>query len=510
MCVNIIDFGSQYTHLIARRLREMRVNHNVLPARVNNHKIRRVLANEEPVILSGCGDTILDQPEDESIFQDIPPNKAVLGICYGMQLLVKVYGGSVITNTMQRAFGFVEAQFDSSEIFNGLGKTKQQVWMSHNDSVAKLPPGFISTARTKNCKNLAFAHPTLPILGLQFHPEVTHTQNGSKILENFVFRVARYKPNLTTTISIKERIAYIREQVGNDSVVLGLSGGVDSMVCALLTHRAIGKRLHCIIVDNGLLRIREMSSILHNSSHLGLILHPVNARKEFLDRLKNIVDPEQKRKIIGATFIKVFSKTAKALGEIKWLAQGTLFPDVVESAGRKNAKLIKSHHNVGGLPRNIKLKLLEPLRHLFKDEVRTLGRELGLGEEILTRHPFPGPGLAVRIAGKITKKRLAILRQADTIFMEELKITGWYQKVAQAFCVLLPVQSVGVMGDSRFLGYTIVLRAVASTDFMTASCAQLPHTFLQRCATRIINQTPGIARVCHDLTSKPPGTIEWE
>ncbi|MCP4649939.1 MAG: glutamine-hydrolyzing GMP synthase [PVC group bacterium] len=506
----IIDFGSQYSQLIARRVREYNVYCEIYPPNITAEKIKKL--SPQGIIFSG-GPSSLTQKHaprcDKAIFKlEIP----ILGICYGMQLIAHHFKGTV-GKSSAREYGKTELYIDTSkQLFSGLGK-KIITWMSHEDKVKKLPKDFLALAHTCNSKIASFAHKKRPIFGLQFHPEVVHTPKGKIILKNFLFKVCGAKGLWTMQSFIKESISQIREKVQDDSVVLGLSGGVDSSVGAVLLHKALGKRLHCIFVNNGLLRSQEAEKVKNTfKKHYRMNFHYVNAEKLFLKQLKGVTDPEKKRKIIGKLFIHVFETEAKKLKNIKYLAQGTLYPDVIESQsvfGGPSA-VIKSHHNVGGLPKKMQLKLIEPLRFLFKDEVRLLGKALRVPEAIINRHPFPGPGLAIRILGSITKERLDVLRQADKRFIEELKNAGLYNKVWQALSVLLPVKSVGVMGDERTYENTIALRAVTSVDGMTADWAKLPMKVLETVSNRIINEVKGVNRVVYDISSKPPATIEWE
>lgn len=506
----IIDFGSQYSQLIARRIREYNVYCEVYPPQITAAKIKELAPTG--IIFSGgpCSITQKNAPRpDKKIFAlGIP----LLGICYGMQLIANHFNGKV-GKSSEREYGRTELSIkNSANLFSGLGK-KMITWMSHEDKVTRLPKGFTCLANTKNSQNAAFFNKELRIFGVQFHPEVVHTPKGKIILKNFLFKICHCKGTWTMKSFIKESVKQIQTQVGKDSVVLGLSGGVDSSVAALLLHKALGKRLHCIFVNNGLLRYKEADQVRTTfGKHYKMNFHYVNAEKLFLDKLKGITNPERKRKIIGRLFIRVFEAEAKKLKSVKFLAQGTLYPDVIESQsvfGGPTA-LIKSHHNVGGLPKKMKLKLVEPLRFLFKDEVRLLGSTLGLPEEMINRHPFPGPGLAIRILGSITKQRLDILKQADFRFIEEIKSAGIYNDIWQALSVLLPVKSVGVMGDERTYENTIALRAVTSVDGMTADWAKIPPDVLGKVSNRIINEVKGVNRVVYDISSKPPATIEWE
>ena len=506
----IIDFGSQYSQLIARRIREYNVYCEVYPPQITAKKIKELAP--KGIIFSGgpCSITQKNAPKcDKGIFAlGIP----LLGICYGMQLIANHFQGKV-GKSSDREYGRTELFIDNTrDLFSGLGK-KIITWMSHEDKVSKLPKGFSCLAHTKNSPYAGFKNNELKIFGVQFHPEVVHTPKGKIILKNFLFKICKCTGNWTMKSFINESVKQIRSQVGDNSVVLGLSGGVDSSVAALLLHKALGKRLHCIFVNNGLLRYKEAEQVRSTfGKHYKMNFHYVNAEKLFLEKLKGVTSPERKRKIIGRLFIRVFEAEAKKLKNIKFLAQGTLYPDVIESQsvfGGPTAT-IKSHHNVGGLPKKMNLKLVEPLRFLFKDEVRLLGVALGLPHEMIHRHPFPGPGLAIRILGSITKQRLEILRQADFRFIEEIKAAGIYNDIWQALSVLLPVKSVGVMGDERTYENTIALRAVTSVDGMTADWAKIPPEVLGKISNRIINEVKGVNRVVYDISSKPPATIEWE
>ena len=506
----VLDFGSQYTQLIARRIRESDVYSEILPWDIDESKI--INLNPKGVILSGGPNSVTESYTPripQCIFDIAVP---ILGICYGMQTLAEQMGGHVISAN-QKEFGHSELEVVSeSIIFQNLNK-KINVWMSHGDQVQDLPDDFNLTASTATAPVAAMEHKDLPIYGIQFHPEVTHTDNGQKILENFIFNVCKSNTDWKMHDLISERIKEIKEQVQDNKVLLGLSGGVDSSVTAALLHKAIGKKLTCVFVDNGLLRKNEAKQVMQTfADNMNLNVIKSDSEDIFLRHLKNIDDPEQKRKVIGRTFIDIFDAEAIKLKDIKFLAQGTIYPDVIESSGSesKEARVIKSHHNVGGLPEEMKLDLVEPLRDLFKDEVRRMGLELGIPKKMIERHPFPGPGLGVRIIGEITKEKTNILQEADHIFIEELIKADLYDTVSQAFAVLLPVKSVGVVGDERRYAEVIALRAVETVDFMTARWAHLPYKFLEHVSNRIVNEIEDVSRVVYDISSKPPATIEWE
>jgi len=509
--VLILDFGSQYTQLIARRVREAKVYCEIHPCNLSLEKIETF--SPKGIILSGGPSSIYDKdaPMADSGVFDL--NVPILGICYGMQFLTQLLGG-VVAKATDREYGHATIIVEDDEnLFHGLGKgTRQTVWMSHGDRIDKMPEGFVPLANSKNSPVAAMADISRGYFGVQFHPEVAHTPEGPKILRNFLFRICGCQPTWTMTSFVHRTIKDLREQVGENRVICGLSGGVDSSVTAVLLHKAIGNKLSCILVDNGLLRrgeVREVMEIFQE--HYGMDLRMVQASEYFLRCLDGITDPEEKRKIIGREFITVFEKKAKELGKAKYLAQGTLYPDVIESVSFKGpSATIKSHHNVGGLPEAMKLKLIEPLRELFKDEVREVGAELGLPRELVMRQPFPGPGLAVRILGEITHERLEILRSSDAIVIEEIRMAGLYEKVWQAFAVLLPVRTVGVMGDERTYENVIAVRVVDSLDAMTADWSKIPYEVLGRISNRIINSVKGVNRVVYDISSKPPSTIEWE
>jgi len=506
----IIDFGSQYNQLIARRVRESRVYCQIEPPTISVDAVRRL--NPEGIILSGGPASIYwkKSPKVDPGMFDI--GVPVLGICYGMQVMIGALGGAV-ARADKREYGMAELTVLHPEgLFKGVDR-HTPCWMSHGDSPAKLPPGFHATASTENTPIAAMADPTRKFYGLQFHPEVVHTPKGKIMLRNFLFDVCGCRRNWTMKSFAEESAREIKEAVGKSRVILGLSGGVDSSVAALLIHKAIGKRLTCIFVDNGLLRKDEAKKLKTVfKEHLDLNIRFVNAGKRFLSELNGVVDPEKKRKIIGRVFLEVFEAEALKIREAEFLAQGTLYPDVIESQSAFGGPtaVIKSHHNVGGLPKKMKLKLVEPLRYLFKDEVRKLGKTLGLPESLVWRQPFPGPGLAVRIIGDITQRRLAILREVDHILLEEIRQAGYYKKLWQSFAVLLPIKSVGIMGDKRTYEHIAAIRAVTSKDAMTADWAKLPHKLLGVISNRIINEVRGVNRVVYDISSKPPSTIEWE
>ena len=506
----VLDFGSQYTQLIARRIRESDVYSEILPWDIDESKI--INLNPKGIILSGGPNSVTDSYTPripQCIFDLAVP---ILGICYGMQTLAEQMGGHVISAD-QKEFGHSELEVVSeSIIFQNLNK-KINVWMSHGDQVQDLPDDFNLTASTATAPIAAMEHKDLPIYGIQFHPEVTHTDSGQKILENFIFNACKSKTDWKMNDLISERVNEIQEQVQDNKVLLGLSGGVDSSVTAALLHKAIGKKLTCVFVDNGLLRKNEANQVMQTfADNMNLNVIKSDSEDIFLRHLKSIDDPEQKRKVIGRTFIDIFDAEAIKLKDIKFLAQGTIYPDVIESSGSesKEARVIKSHHNVGGLPEEMKLDLVEPLRDLFKDEVRRMGLELGIPKKMIERHPFPGPGLGVRIIGEITKEKTNILQEADHIFIEELIKADLYDTVSQAFAVLLPVKSVGVVGDERRYAEVIALRAVETVDFMTARWAHLPYKFLEHVSNRIVNEIEDVSRVVYDISSKPPATIEWE
>ena len=506
----IIDFGSQYNQLIARRVREHHVYCQIEPPDIPLEAIKALAP--EGIILSGGPASIYAKGSprvDKGIFElGIP----VLGICYGLQFMVDSLGGQVLGST-KREYGFAELSIrKQAGMFSGVEK-QTQCWMSHGDSIGDLPDGFVITASTANTKVAATENVKRLFYGLQFHPEVAHTQAGKKMLANFLFDVCRCKKSWSMKSFVKYAVEEIRQQVGPEKVILGLSGGVDSSVAAVLLHKAIGRQLTCVFVDNGVLRAGEAKRVIDMfKKHLNINLRFARSGKLFLDKLKGVTDPEKKRKIIGRIFIEVFDAQARKIKDVKFLAQGTLYPDLIESRSAFGgpSAVIKSHHNVGGLPKTMKLQLVEPLKHLFKDEVRLLGKELGLADDVVWRQPFPGPGLAIRIIGDVTSQRLAVLRKADTILLEEIRAANLYYKLWQSFTVLLPLKSVGIMGDQRTYENIVAIRAVTSDDAMTADWARLPQDVLARISTRIINEVRGINRVVYDISSKPPSTIEWE
>ncbi len=514
----ILDFGSQYTQLIARRVREIGVYCEIKPYDLAPAEVQAFAP--KGIILAGGPESVteMDSPRaPEGLFElDIP----ILGICYGMQTMAEELGGRVAACD-KREFGYAQVRVTAEsdllhDIADHVGKDGGRVldvWMSHGDQVVGLPDGFEVLASTESAPVAAMQHQSRRFYGVQFHPEVTHTLQGQRILSHFILEICDCEALWTPSEIVQDAIEQIREQVGGEKVLLGLSGGVDSSVTAALLHRAIGDQLTCVFVDNGLLRLNEGEQVLDMFARsMGVKVIHHNAEDRFLGRLEGIEDPEEKRKIIGNTFIEVFDEEAVNIRDVNWLAQGTIYPDVVESAKAKTGKasVIKSHHNVGGLPEHMKLKLVEPLRELFKDEVRRIGLELGLPYDMVYRHPFPGPGLGVRILGEVRKTYADLLRQADAIFIEELHRAEWYHRTSQAFAVFLPVKSVGVVGDARRYEYVIALRAVETVDFMTARWAHLPYELLETVSSRIINEIPGISRVTYDVSSKPPATIEWE
>jgi GMP synthase (glutamine-hydrolysing) len=516
--VLILDFGAQYTQLIARRVREQGVYCEILPWDISNDDVRKW--KPKGIILSGGPESVTDQEPPRAPQAVFELGVPVLGICYGMQTMAQQLGGSVLPSN-HREFGYAEViAVAPNKLFEGLadrhdaqGRAVLDVWMSHGDRVEALPPGFTAVAQSANAPLAAMVDESRRFYAVQFHPEVTHTLQGKQLLERFVREICGCEPLWSVGNIIDDAIARVRAQVGKGKVLLGLSGGVDSSVVAALLHKAIGDQLVCVFVDHGLMRLNEGDQVMKIfADNLGVKVIRVDAEARFLDALRGETDPEKKRKIIGGLFVKVFDEEANKLTGVDYLAQGTIYPDVIESAGSKTGKahVIKSHHNVGGLPANMRMKLVEPLRELFKDEVRKLGVELGLPRAMVHRHPFPGPGLGVRILGEVRKDYADLLRQADAIFIEELRRHDLYDKTSQAFAVFLPVRSVGVMGDGRRYDYVVALRAVETIDFMTAHWARLPYDFLDICSRRIVNEVKGISRVVYDISGKPPATIEWE
>lgn len=506
----IIDFGSQYNQLIARRVRECNVFCQILPPQTDVDTIKSL--EPEGIILSGGPASVYEQGSptaDPEIFNlGIP----VLGICYGFQFMIHALGGKV-KKAQKREYGYASLNItDHGGLYRNIDKINE-CWMSHGDSIERLPDGFEITAYTENTPVASSVNREKRLYGLQFHPEVHHTPKGKEILRNFLYEICQCKRSWTMKAFAKEAVGQIRENVQDGKVILGLSGGVDSSVTALLLHKAIGNRLTCIFVDNGLLRLDEAKKIKKVlKQHLEINIRFVNASKLFLKGLANVTDPEKKRKIIGKVFMDVFEAEAKKIEGVQFLAQGTLYPDVIESVSAFGGPsvVIKSHHNVGGLPKKMKLKLVEPLKYLFKDEVRRLGKTLGLPDELTWRQPFPGPGLAIRIIGNVTPQRLSILRKVDALLLEEIRSAGYYKKLWQSFAVLLPLKSVGIMGDQRTYENIVAVRAVNSIDAMTADWARLPHPLLAKISNRIINEVKGVNRVVYDISSKPPSTIEWE
>jgi GMP synthase (glutamine-hydrolysing) len=514
----ILDFGSQYTQLIARRVREVGVYSEIRAFDISDEDIREF--NPRGVILSGGPESVAAENSPRAPGLVFELGVPVLGICYGMQTMAEQFGGKVACSNVSE-FGYAQIRqvgnggllHDIRDHIDEHGKGLLDVWMSHGDKVVELPDDFELIAETESCPIAGMAHKDKPFSGIQFHPEVTHTLQGKRIFEHFVLEQCACEPLWTPANIVEDAIARVRATVGGDKVLLGLSGGVDSSVVAALLHKAVGDQLTCVFVDNGLLRLHEGDAVMDMfARNMGVKVIRADAEDLFLGKLQGEADPEKKRKIIGNTFIDVFDEEATRLQDVKWLAQGTIYPDVIESAGAKTGKahVIKSHHNVGGLPEDMSFELVEPLRELFKDEVRQIGLELGLPYDMVYRHPFPGPGLGVRILGEVKKEYADLLREADAIFIEELRRAGWYEKTSQAFAVFLPVKSVGVVGDARRYEYVIALRAVETVDFMTARWAHLPYELLELVSNRIINEISGVSRVTYDVSSKPPATIEWE
>ena len=514
----ILDFGSQYTQLIARRVREIGVYSEIRAWDISEEELREFAPSG--IILSGGPESVaaVNSPRaPECVYSGDWP---LLGICYGMQTMAAQLGGAVeCSDTSEFGYAQIRATgqdallHDIRDHMDHEGAGLLDVWMSHGDKVTELPKDFVCVAETDSCPIAAMAHAQHPWFGIQFHPEVTHTLQGKRILERFVIDICNCEALWTAARIVEDAVARVRETIGDDEVLLGLSGGVDSSVVAALLHRAIGDQLTCVFVDNGLLRLNEGDQVMEMfAQNMGVRVIRANAQVRFLDRLAGVTDPEDKRKIIGNTFVDVFEEEANRLTNVRWLAQGTIYPDVIESAAAKTGKahVIKSHHNVGGLPEDMALELVEPLRELFKDEVRQIGLELGLPHDMVFRHPFPGPGLGVRILGEVREEYANLLRRADAIFLEELRASGWYEKTSQAFAVFLPVKSVGVVGDGRRYEWVIALRAVETVDFMTARWAHLPYELLETVSNRIINEISGVSRVTYDISSKPPATIEWE
>ncbi|HTO34934.1 MAG TPA: glutamine-hydrolyzing GMP synthase [Flavobacterium sp.] len=505
--VLILDFGSQYTQLIARRVRELNIFCEIFP--YNN--LPKDLSTFKAVILSGSPFSVRSEDAPHPDLSEIKGKKPLLAICYGAQYLAHFGGGEVAPSNI-REYGRANLSYiDNSDLFFDKVASNSQVWMSHSDTIKKLPDNGVRLASTKDVENAAYKIENETTYAIQFHPEVYHSVDGKQILENFLVKIAKVPQNFTPGSFVDDTIEDLKNKIKNDKVVLGLSGGVDSTVAAVLLNKAIGKNLFCIFVNNGLLRKNEFENVLHQYKDMGLNVKGVDASDRFLDALKGIEEPELKRKTIGRVFIEVFDDEAHKIEDVTWLAQGTIYPDVIESVSVKGpSATIKSHHNVGGLPDYMKLKIVEPLRMLFKDEVRKVGASLGIDPELLGRHPFPGPGLSIRILGDITKEKVSILQEVDTIFIEGLKSHNLYDKVWQAGAILLPINSVGVMGDERTYEKVVALRAVESTDGMTADWVHLPYDFLMKISNEIINKVKGVNRVVYDISSKPPATIEWE
>ncbi len=503
----ILDFGSQYTQLIARRLRELNVYCEIHPY----NKIPQLHLSIKGVILSGSPHSVREENPPKPDLDQFKGKLPLLGVCYGAQFLAHFFGGEVgKSNT--REYGRANLSFvdRGCDLLTSI-PDNSQVWMSHADTILKMPDNYQLVASTHDVKYAAFSVKNEQTYGIQFHPEVFHSTDGTQLLKNFVYGICGCKGTFTPASFIDTTVAELKEKLGNDKVILGLSGGVDSSVAAMLLHKAIGTNLHCIFVDNGLLRKNEFESVLDSYQHMGLNVKGVDAKQRFYNELNNLSDPEKKRKAIGKVFVEVFDDESKLVKDAKWLAQGTIYPDVIESISVKGpSATIKSHHNVGGLPDYMKLKVVEPLRSLFKDEVRRVGKSLGLDENILNRHPFPGPGLAIRILGEVTEAKVKILQEVDAIFIDGLKSSNLYKDVWQAGSIFLPIQSVGVMGDERTYEHVVALRAVTSTDGMTADWCHLPYEFLAKVSNDIINRVKGVNRVVYDISSKPPATIEWE
>ncbi|MDO4728618.1 MAG: glutamine-hydrolyzing GMP synthase [Bacteroidota bacterium] len=505
--VLILDFGSQYTQLIARRVRELNVYCEIFP--YNNPPTD--LSQYKAVILSGSPSSVRSEDAPRPDLSAIRGKKPLLAVCYGAQYLAHFYGGEVAPSNI-REYGRANLSYikDEESLFDEISEGSQ-VWMSHSDTIKQLPTGGVRLASTKDVENAAYRIQGEDTYAIQFHPEVYHSTDGKKMLENFLVKIAKVSQNWTSDSFVERTVQDLKAKLGNDKVVLGLSGGVDSTVAAVLLNKAIGNNLYCIFVNNGLLRKNEFQNVLNQYKDMGLNVKGVDASEQFLSALAGIEDPETKRKTIGRVFIEVFDQEANKLEDVKWLAQGTIYPDVIESISVKGpSATIKSHHNVGGLPDFMKLKIVEPLRMLFKDEVREVGKTMGIDKELLGRHPFPGPGLAIRILGDITPEKVAILQEVDAIFVDGLKRDGLYDKVWQAGAILLPINSVGVMGDERTYEKVVALRAVESTDGMTADWVHLPYEFLMKISNEIINKVKGVNRVVYDISSKPPATIEWE
>jgi GMP synthase (glutamine-hydrolysing) len=503
----ILDFGSQFTQLIARRVRELNVYCEIHPY----NKIPEITTNFKGVILSGSPHSVREADAPKPDLLNIKGKLPLLGVCYGAQYLAHFFGGEVAqSNTREYGRAHLEFVNSKNELFKDISEDSQ-VWMSHADSIAKIPDNYEIIASTHDVKVAGFHVKGEETYGIQFHPEVYHSTEGTRMIRNFVIDICGCRGSWTSASFIETTVAELKTKIGTDKVILGLSGGVDSTVAAVLLHKAIGKNLHCIFVDNGLLRKNEFETVLESYKHMGLNVKGVNSSKRFYTELSGLTDPEKKRKAIGKVFIDVFDDESKLITDAKWLAQGTIYPDVIESVSVKGpSATIKSHHNVGGLPDYMKLQVVEPLRSLFKDEVRRVGRALNIDDALLNRHPFPGPGLAIRILGDITEQKIKILQEVDSIFIEGLKSNGLYNQVWQAGAIYLPIQSVGVMGDERTYENVVALRAVSSTDGMTADWCHLPYEFLAKISNEIINKVKGVNRVVYDISSKPPATIEWE